>query len=497
MGLINNGKISLSLFKKRSRSKTRADNNFGTISEGIAEPQKYRKENLNDIDKYYKSTQYDNLMSWETWEGGDTGTSSRSAQPKVIYPFLQVLCDRISAKLIGQETFPDFKIEDDPDFQFFGELVENKILLKAKIQSALLKLPIMGSCFIRTRISNGMPTIEQYDSKYCYPEFSGSGDLEKVEIKYIYEDDKETDHNGKPVKKWYKLELGMMKDILYNNPKYEKAKEPVFEVQTVTDHNLGFVQGTWFRTSFERNSPDGKTFVSDALLSFIDEFNYSLTKAAGASEYGTDPQLIINGMTEDEVGELVKSTHNAWMMGREGKASHLESSNGGVQSSGEFRDRHLQKHILDIARVAVLDPEKIVGSAQSAKAMEVLHGPMIDMINELRPYVKAGLQDLYSKILMTLVILNQRGYTLGFVMPPQYQPVSANISFSWPPIFPMTAMDKQQTISYVMQLTSGNIVSRETALRWLKVMIPDMPIEDIEKELQLVNTQQQFNTWGF
>jgi len=497
MAILNN-RISISGIKQRSRSATKAANILGyKASSGVSKPQKYRKDVLNDIDKYYNSAQYDHLPPWSDFMESDGQISSRDAKPKIIYPFLRVLSDRLSAKLLGQDTYPDFKVSDDPDFEFFGGLVERESLLKAKVQSSLKKFAIMGSAFIRTKVSNGKPEIERYDSKFCYPEFDGSGDLIKITIKYIFEDDDDLDQNNNPKLKWYKMELAQMQDNFFDTPEYVNGSEPEFTETGVVDHQLGFVQGVWFRTSFENHSPDGATFVDSALFSFIDEFNYNISKSSNASEYGIDPQLIISNMTEDEIDDLVKSTANAWAMGREGKASFLEVSQSGLDAANTFREDHLMKKIMDIARIVLLDPEKIVGSAQSGKAMEVLHGPMVDFINELRPYVEAGLSELYKKVLATLIELNRRGFELAFTMPPQYIPKSFDITFSWPPIFPMTAQDKQQTISYVLQMATANIISRETALKWLIALLPEIPIESIDDEIMRVNSQQQFNTFGF
>lgn len=489
----NGGRVDMKLLKRRSQSK--AKNRIGYISEGIAKPQIYRKDSLNMVDKYYNSKQYDHLPSWQEHKDGNIA-NSREVQPKMVYPFLRTLSDRLGAKLLGQNVFPDVSVEDDPEFEYFIGLVEREINLKAKLHACLKKLPLMGSWFIRTKVVDGVPDIESYESKFTYPDFGPSGELRSVTIKYIFEDEDDLDQHGKPVFKWHKIDLTENVDTTYDNPLYDKNVEPEFKVVSQEEHNLGFVQGEWFKTGIKKNTVDGSPIIGEEIFSFIDEFNYNLSKTAEAVEYGTDPQLFFKGMDENEVDDFVKSTAEAWLLGRENETGFLETSGAGAERADAFRDKSIYKYITDISRIVILDPEKIVGSAQSAKAMEVLHGPLLDLVNELRPFYEAGIKGVYRKMLATIIKLNMEGYELAFVMPPQYQPLSFDLTFSWPAVFPLTTQDQQQIISNAVQLANANILSRETALKWLIAQLPDIPVEDMEQEIQKINTQQQFNTFG-
>ena len=120
----------------------------------------------------------------------------------------------------------------------------------------------------------------------------------------------------------------------------------------------------------------------------------------------------------------------------------------------------------------------------------------MELINQYRPFVAKSLIKLSQKMMLTLVILNQGGAELSFQMPPQWKPQSIDISVSWPKIFPLTTLDIQQLVSVGVQLASGNIVSRESVLRWLMKEI-DLGIDDIENEILRINGQKEFNTFGF
>jgi hypothetical protein len=163
----------------------------------------------------------------------------------------------------------------------------------------------------------------------------------------------------------------------------------------------------------------------------------------------------------------------------------------GVQTAMDFRDK-TKTLIQEVARVTLLDPEKIVGSAQSGKAMEVLHGPMVDYILELRPIVEEILMELVAKIMLSMMILHDRGEEVAFEMPEGFQP-SFNIKASWPEIFPMTIEDLQKKVALGVSASSANVIARETVTKWLA---KDFNIEDVEAEIAKIAAQPVLNPFG-
>jgi hypothetical protein len=486
-------------FFGKSRSQKRAENNLGIKHSTLqlARNDMYRSDRLHKICQYVESKQYDHLANWDVCDESSDHIPLRKRKPKIIYPFAQLLCERVASKLLGRDTFPKLDMPEDPDTMELLDLMIKSSYVKSLLLAAMETMVSHNSVFVRFKIVAGNLKYEYYNPKYCYPEFDEAGNLVKMEIKYVYEDQEDLDNEGKPIKKWYKMELGQMTDVLYDNPKYVADQAPNFVPVKDAKHDLGFVQGEWFKNGYSKHSPDGdgKTIV-EKVYDFIDSLNYNLSQADKAVLYGQDPQLVVTGMDEDEIESLIKSSSKGWNLGRQGDARFVEIAGSGVQVGQEHR-QDLHKDIQDIARVIMLDPEKIVGSAQSAKAMEVLHGPLVELINQMRPHVEKGLIGLMQKSLATLVLMNQRGLPLAFNMPPQYAPVSMDITAQWPAIFPLTTQDKQQLISMFIQLSSNNILSRETVLKNLLAQMPDIEVDDLELELQRVNTQQQFNTFGF
>ena len=149
-----------------------------------------------------------------------------------------------------------------------------------------------------------------------------------------------------------------------------------------------------------------------------------------------------------------------------------------------------------MARIVLLDPEKMAANAQSGKAMEVMHAPMVEFINEVRPWIEKGMKKLLEKIVVTIAILNQSGVETQFTTPQGWFPEDLNFIVTWPPIFELTIQDMQQILSLATQASTNNIISRETALEWVQSQGVNFGVEDLQAEVQKINTQMQFNTFS-
>jgi hypothetical protein len=125
--------------------------------------------------------------------------------------------------------------------------------------------------------------------------------------------------------------------------------------------------------------------------------------------------------------------------------------------------------------------------------MEILHGPMIELIDELRPQVEETIRKLVTKIAITVLIVNQAGGIVPITIPPGYRPKSMNIEINWPSIFPQTTTDLLEKVRMVSSATSANLISRETGTRKLA---KDFDVEDIDEELQKIAEQPILNPFG-
>lgn len=476
-----------------SRSAVKARENLGIVlgsdRQGV---RKTRSKLLDLYDAYYDGTQYDRLPPWDdAHDKSGEFVPVRKRQPRINYLFAKVLVNRVASKLAGLDTFPNLKVEDDPDTSEFIRLVLKASKLQRELVSAVKLMNLSGAALMRFYIIDGSIIIENFHANYCYPQFAATGKLAQVRIKYVYEDPADEDASGNPKKKWYQLDLTANSDILYDNPEYNYDNVPTFNIVSQSDHNFGFVQATWLRTDREKFSPDGPSLIAD-VLDFIDELNYNISQSSQAVGYGQEPQMALSGVEADDIDKLIKSSSKAWNLGKDGKAEFIRSDLAGVEIAGMFRDK-IRLGIQDIARVVLFDPEKFAAHAQSGKAMELMHGPMIELLNELRPSVEESIIDLVTKMAVAILMCNQQGLQTEITIPDGYQPQSLTITAHWPNLFPMTLDDLLKKTQVVIALSQGQIMSQEWATGYIA---PDVGVEDIEEERAKIAAQPPMNPFG-
>ena len=445
----------------------------------------FRNYDLDLYDAYYEGRQYDGLQDWESAAQQDEYVAVRARKPRVIYNVSKILTDRVAAKLIGSKAFPTFKIEDDPDATQFFRTAAKACNLRKAMLDPIKKCLTNGSCLVRFYIKNGVPKIEGYNTKHCWPKLDETGELESVEIRYVFEDEQDRDAQGNAKQKWFKLLLEKDCDTSFDNPEYrEGGGLPDFQVTERVQHDLGWVQAEWFRTREDKFSVDGYPLCAD-ILSFIDELNYSLSQTSQAVSYGQEPQLTVKGMNEEELEELIKSSAKAWALGRDGEANFLETDLGGVKVAQEQRE-HMAKLMMDIVRIVIQDPEKMTANAQSGRALEVLNQPLVELIDELRTVFEPSIRNLLIKVSMTMLEMMARGEETILEAPEGYIPSSLDLVLHWPPIFPPTLADITAMTTAANTASAGNLISRESLTRWLAGVFE---IEDIEEELAKIAAQ--------
>ena len=470
-----------------SRLRRFAQNHLGVImTDDMNQSKVVRNDYLELLDAYYESEQYDDLQDWEEACKSDEYVPVRDRKPRVIYNVAKVLVDKVAAKLIGESVFPKFAIEDDDDDTAFFRTVMKASKFRSRLMDPIRNMLKSGACFVRYYLVEGNVRMEYAQSKYCYPQFDAIGELESIDIKYVYEDENDRDSKNSPKKKWYRITLTKEADILYDNPDFRAGSTPTFTEVARADHGLGWVQGEWFLTHEDKFNYDGYSLYGD-ILGFIDELNYSLSQTSQAVQYNQDPQLTINKMDEDEISQLIKSSSKAWQMGREGEAKYLETDLGGVKEAGDRRDE-FRNRMLEVVRVVLHDPEQIKGDAQSGEALKQLYAPLCELIDELRAVLEPKLCNLLIKIAMTLLHYNALAEQTVIETPKGYVPSSFDFTVTWPTLFPPTLADINLMAQAANTLSTAQIISRESLTKWFAAQTNI--IDDIEEELKRIDTQE-------
>ena len=472
-----------------ARTRDRVQNNLGIIH-APGTVRRYRLDYLNQLDMYYDGTQYDGLIDWEEANCSSEYIPIRKRRPRIQFRLAYRMAEELASKLFGEKVAPTFQVEDDPETTYFLRLVVKSSRFRMKMRSMVKKAAVGGSCFVRFYFVNGRPILECYDTKWCYPELDAAGDLKQIMIRWTWKDTMDIDETGKPTEKWGQLLLTKNKDVLYDTPEVESGSEPYFTEIGAVEHNLGFVQGEWFRTTEELGTPDGQSIIEPA-IPFFTEMDYNASQSSQAIGYNQDPIPWVQGMDMDSVSELIRSSAQAWNLGRDGSVGMLESNMAAAQRASEFRDDILQG-IQDVTRILLMDPEKIKGNAQSGRALEILHGPLMDIIYTLREAFEPNIVALLTKISTVAYMLGKAGQGIVQV-PPGWTPASLDSEAVWPDVFPETIEDLQKRVATASSATSANIISRESATRWLA---ESFNIEDIEAEMAKIDSQPILNPFG-
>lgn len=474
---------------RNERTKDRVTNNLGIIhSPGTV--RRYRLDALHELDKIYDGAQYDGLLDWDEANASHEYIPVRRRKPRVQWRLAKRMADEIGSKLFGEKVAPRFEIDGDPEATYFFKLLAKVSRLRPQLMAAAVKATVAGSCFVRFYFAGGKPVLETYQSKWCYPLFSANGDLESIQIRWVWTDTMDLDEKGKPREKWGQLFLSRVEDILFNTPVVEHGQEPAFEEVGRVQHNLGFVQGEWFRTTFEMGVPDGQSLIEPA-ESFFCELDYSASQSSQAVSYNQDPIPLVSGMDVDSIEELIRASSRAWNLGRDGEARFLESGLTGVQVAMDMRDK-IKQGVQDVTRILLMDPEKIMGSAQSGRALEILHAPLMDIVYTLREAFEPSIESLLTKMAGVAYLLGSVGQGT-ITIPPGWAPTSLEPSLVWPDVFPETIEDLQKRVQVASSAANASLISRETAMRWLA---ESFDIEDIELELERIAAQPVLNPFG-
>jgi len=455
----------------------------------------FRNPSLDRLDSYFEDRAYADLMDWQ--EAIELSASSstdfipiRKRAPHLRFNLAKVLCSRVASKLVGSRQFPKLLVENDPETQEYFRFILKASRLRASFVEPMKRILCSGSGLVRYFVENGQFATQFFLAKHVRPELDEAGNIVSARIRFIFDDVNDRDDLGRPKKKWFQLDLGQNEEIIYDNPEFEPGSEPLFQIVETIEHNSGFVRAEWFKTDMGEKT-DGFSIIED-VLNLVDEINYSLSQSSQTLGYNLDPQLVVKGMNMEELEQLIRSSSKAWNIGKEGEAKFIESNLNSIERAEEHRNK-IRTLIMDVTRVLLMDPEKIAGHAQSGKALEVLHGPLVELIDELRPAIGQGISRLVSKMAVTNLLITASGETAPVTIPSGFQPSTLEAELSWPPIFPVTMEDLQKKVSVASSAANARLISRETLTRWLA---KDFDVEDIELEIQKIEAQPILNPFG-
>ena len=266
--------------------------------------------------------------------------------------------------------------------------------------------------------------------------------------------------------------------------------KPVSESETVaavdgersTQHNLGFVPIVWIKNLPGGDTIDGQPTFDDDAISTVMEADYQLSQAGRGLKYSSEPTLLLKEPAQAE-GPLVRSASNAIVVDEKGDGKLLEINGTASEAVIKYVEK-LRELAIEHLHGNRSNADKL-SAAQSGRALELLHQPLIWLADRLRvTYGEGGLLDLYR-----MIVAGSQKYPL-MIDGENYGSLNAKakLSLSWPAWFPPTNDDIQTLATALATMVRANVLSRETAIKSIASIFD---IEDIKAEKALIDAERK------
>ncbi len=256
----------------------------------------------------------------------------------------------------------------------------------------------------------------------------------------------------------------------------EKAA-PVEDKRKSVVHDLGFVPMVWIANLRPTLGVDGVCTFRPAIETQI-EIEYQLSQAGRGLKYSSDPLLIIREPASPDGGAIIRSAGNALVVSEDGDAKMLEIDGRAAAAVIDYV-KALREMALESVHGNRSSADRI-SAAQSGKALELMHQPLIWLADRLRTcYGDNGLLPLIRMVCgaSSKSPLKRRNGA-DVTLPTDVDPV-----LRWPAWFEATGHDRNAEAQALATLSDAGHISRQTAV---KSIAPMYDVEDVDLEMTLI-----------
>lgn len=444
------------------------------------------------------------------------GMAVRMKRPTAPYNLCKSIVDRFTGLLFSEKRRPDVVVEGDPDTQDFLDAAFDQMRFWARMREARTMGGALGSVMVTLHVRRGRFVMEVHNPKHCQVVWKDKRSLlpEAVLKAYRYEveediiDEKTGEVKGTRVVDYlYRRIITETDDTVYKPVKLEPGAELAWEVESQQEHNLGFFPGVWIQNLPVLEQEDGEPDCAGAWQNF-DTIDRLLSQMNKAILLNLDPTLVLSVEPKvvDMQGGVRKGSENALMVGQGGQAQYLEITGSGVEAAKSLYNT-LKQNTLDVCSCVMVDPERISGAAQSAKAIEYIYAPMLVKGDDLRAqYGDLGVQPLAEMVERIARKLHGVRVNVGNVtaiqviqLPPRFNEKTGKaeprrlgeggyIRLKWGPYFEPTEQDRQTAITNIVTAKTGGVLDTETAVR---EAAPIFEVEDPDAVLKRLAEEEE------
>ncbi len=467
---------------------------FDTLKQKIGKDNAFpaRAAELGYFRAVLKGTLYDCLRFefHEEYDGGEQYVPLAQRRPSVRYNLCRLLVEDSVSLLFGEGRFPKIKCANLNVIKTLEDIIEETGLC-AIMQDAAFRGSV-GSIAIWMRVIESRLFFDVLDTDFLTPKWKASAPdtLESVTERYKVRGS-DLAALGYPIQDgdlraqfWFQRVWDEQNETWFLPfrvipPRGQGAEEPVIDSARSVEHGLGFVPIVWIKNLAGGNGIDGACTFEPAIETQI-EIEYNLSQNGRGLKYSADPTLLVKEPAGIGGGSIVKSAGNALMVAKDGDAKLLEI--GGTASAAVIEYvKALREMALESIHGNRSNADK-VNAAQSGRALEMLHQPLIWLADKLR--TSYGSQGLLP--LLRMVIKARRVVKIDvFDEPIPEFPAGSRIMLEWPPWFHRTTADMASDANRIQTLAKGGLISRKTGVTVLK---DDNGVVDVDAEITAIET---------
>lgn len=477
-----------------------------------------RFQALDRYDAHYQCREYDHQI--HDWTGR-SADALETISPQAILPYgftqpavqdlavrqkrptaprrmSRMVINRFTGYLFSESRLPDVRIEGDHDADAFIRAVFKRSRFWRAMHIARGYGGAMGSALVVTRLVQGVFRYKAISPK-CVQEIVWEDQDEKIPaavlIQYPFSQTEVSEETGRLVQVpyLYRRIIDADVDLTFQPVPLDGRALPRMEVDPDKSivHGLGEFPGTWIQNVPNDEGIDGYADCEGA-YQMMDDGDRQVAQQGFALNANMDPTLVLSRDPKTvKLGSFIhKGSNNALDVGPGGSATYLEYAGTALLASQAYVTENRQR-ILDLCQAVAPDPEKISGSAQSAKSIEFLYAPMLEAADVRRQQFGEAIERQAS---LTLRIARHAlanppspSARVIFDLPdkivmvdpdptnPEIKPVQTLTKHSpgqggvpevsWGPYFADTPLDVQTKVATLTNAYTGGVLDLETVTR--------------------------------
>lgn len=487
-----------------------------------------RMRNLDRLESYYRLTQ--DAAKLYDWNGYFYGYGAEAPikpgwfvpyskrRPSARYHIARMVVRRLTSLLFGKDRFPEITVQGSEDDEDYARALVDESRLKLRMIEGRNLGGAMGTACFSFAFVEGKPRVEVHNAKHCTVlRWANENDHRPAAVLSAY---------SYPRQVW-DPQAQRMRELRYYAVRYwdetiEATWDPIpakvaetigwmnAVPRRVTAHAFGFCPFYWVQNVADSCEPDGEGDY-EGFEGDFDEINQLLSAVSKGTKSNVDPTLVIKMDPSRNTGNVQKGSENAIFS--EGGAEYLELKGQAVQAAVQLLERE-RAYTLDALGVVVADPEKMAGSAQSGRALEILYAPMLALCDLLREqYGTFGVKPIVRDMMRAARILAARGETV--VLPPRVETKKpappkpgeppappeeheevvvverkpgtsdVEITLSWNPYFPPTWEDITKAVTSAQTASGGKpVISQRTAVSTVASLFG---VQNVDAELAAIH----------